>query len=352
MYEYDDTFLIDLSYLHTPSEIVYDLTSILENEASHGKRVRLVLGEPELNKSQLLSIKSLVNSVNSSLAVVEGSSDVTREAALSAGLVFQKMRDSLPENYMPAQSTEEEDFERLEPEESATEVIDDTTEVRDEAYVPSEPEDKGFEDSFEGSVSEDENPENGEGFEEITENNFTEENALREENVENPVSDTVSEELDVIYADDKKLTDFFDGEPLKPEKYAPMSDISANDENEFTKFDFELENFDVKYLRQTVCAGQNIYFNGNLVIIGDCREGSEIKANGDIVVWGTLKGSAFAGCEGNEKARIRALKMDASLLRISNSFIQKDPEALEKTEIAPEEAKIVDGNIEVYKILQ
>lgn len=350
MYEYDDTFLIDLSYLHTPSEIVYDLTSILENEASHGKRVRLVLGEPELNKSQLLSIKSLVNSVNSSLAVVEGSSDVTREAALSAGLVFQKMRDSLPENYMPAQSTEEEDFERLEPEESATEVIDDTTEVRDEAYVPSEPEDKGFEDSFEGSVSENETPENATEFEETRD--FVEENEPCEENVENPVSDTVSEELDVIYADDKKLTDFFDGEPLKPEKYAPMSDISANDENEFTKFDFELENFDVKYLRQTVCAGQNIYFNGNLVIIGDCREGSEIKANGDIVVWGTLKGSAFAGCEGNEKARIRALKMDASLLRISNSFIQKDPEAPEKTEIAPEEAKIVDGNIEVYKILQ
>lgn len=350
MYEYDDTFLIDLSYLHTPSEIVYDLTSILENEASHGKRVRLVLGEPELNKSQLLSIKSLVNSVNSSLAVVEGSSDVTREAALSAGLVFQKMRDSLPENYMPAQSAEEEDFERLEPEESAIEVIDDTTEVRDEAYVPSEPEDKGFEDSFEGSVSENETPENGEGFEETQD--VVEENAPCEENAENPVNNAVSEELDVIYADDKKLTDFFDGESLKPEKYAPMNDISANDENEFTKFDFELENFDVKYLRQTVCAGQNIYFNGNLVIIGDCREGSEIKANGDIVVWGTLKGSAFAGCEGNEKARIRALKMDASLLRISNSFIQKDPEALEKTEIAPEEAKIVDGNIEVYKILQ
>ena len=59
---------------------------------------------------------------------------------------------------------------------------------------------------------------------------------------------------------------------------------------------------------------------------------------------------------GNEKAKIRALRMNASQLRISTCFIKR-PEALENPEMAkkpliPEEASINKGEIGVYKILK
>ena len=53
----DNLYLIDLSYLNTPSEVVYDLSSILEAEPARNQRIKLKLGKVDFNKSQLLSIK-------------------------------------------------------------------------------------------------------------------------------------------------------------------------------------------------------------------------------------------------------------------------------------------------------
>ena len=66
----DNLYLIDLSYLNTPSEVVYDLSSILEAEPAKNQRIKLKLGKVDFNKSQLLSIKSLIESINSTVAIV------------------------------------------------------------------------------------------------------------------------------------------------------------------------------------------------------------------------------------------------------------------------------------------
>ena len=126
-------------------------------------------------------------------------------------------------------------------------------------------------------------------------------------------------------------------------------------EQEYTKEDIELEAFPTKYIKQTIRSGQVINYEGNIVIIGDCHPGCEITAFGDITVWGILSGIAHAGAGGNQKAKVRALKMNAIQLRIANCYSRR-PDSLstvyiEKTNsFTPEEARIVNGEIVVFKM--
>ena len=167
-----------------------------------------------------------------------------------------------------------------------------------------------------------------------------------------PEEKTIQEELDVIYSAERKLDNLFAGTGLKEEKFKSLTDTPVAEEKEYTQYDFELEAFPTKYLKQTICTGQYISFEGNLVIIGDCHEGSEISAAGDITIWGELSGSVHAGKNGNEKCRIRALKMNASQLRIANCYVKR-PASLndaQNVEAVPEEAMISKGEIAVYRI--
>ena len=113
------------------------------------------------------------------------------------------------------------------------------------------------------------------------------------------------------------------------------------------------QNYETLYLKQTLRSGQNVDFDGNVFIIGDCHPGSEITASGDIIIWGLLSGIAHAGSKGNNNACIRAFKINAIQLRIANVFARKpDRLMLDKNErttsFTPEEAKIFDGEIKIY----
>ncbi|MFQ8626252.1 MAG: septum site-determining protein MinC [Candidatus Gastranaerophilaceae bacterium] len=85
----------------------------------------------------------------------------------------------------------------------------------------------------------------------------------------------------------------------------------------------ETEKLPTLYIQRTLRSGQSITSDGNIVIIGDVNPGSEIIAKGDITVWGILGGIAHAGSEGNQYARIRALKMNAIQLRIADVFARR-----------------------------
>jgi len=109
------------------------------------------------------------------------------------------------------------------------------------------------------------------------------------------------------------------------------------------------------YLRQTLRSGQTMSYDGNIVLIGDAHPGSEIIAKGDITVWGVLGGIAHSGARGNDFARIRALKMNAIQLRISGYYARR-PDTLNipfiqrTNEFTPEEARVNNGEIAIYKI--
>lgn len=75
---------------------------------------------------------------------------------------------------------------------------------------------------------------------------------------------------------------------------------------------------DTLMLRKTLRAGQKVIYQGNVVIQGDVNPGSEIIADGDIIVLGALRGIAHAGASGREDAAVIALVYEPMQLRIAH----------------------------------
>lgn len=79
------------------------------------------------------------------------------------------------------------------------------------------------------------------------------------------------------------------------------------------------------YLKMTVRSGVDIRHPGTIVIVGDVNPGSSIIADGDIVIWGRLRGNVHAGAKGNAESRVMALQMEPTLIRIANQ-VARGPE--------------------------
>jgi septum site-determining protein MinC len=70
-----------------------------------------------------------------------------------------------------------------------------------------------------------------------------------------------------------------------------------------------------------VRSGQSIVFpDGDITIVGSVSSGAEIVAGGSIHVYGTLRGRAMAGINGNLTARIYCQKVEAELLAIDGYY--------------------------------
>lgn len=71
----------------------------------------------------------------------------------------------------------------------------------------------------------------------------------------------------------------------------------------------------------TIRTGQQVYAEqADLIILGLVSEGAEIIADGNIHVYGPLRGRALAGASGNRKARIFAQSMQAELVSIAGIY--------------------------------
>jgi septum site-determining protein MinC len=74
-------------------------------------------------------------------------------------------------------------------------------------------------------------------------------------------------------------------------------------------------------LEGQVRSGQSIVFTeGEVTILGSVGSGAEIVAGGSIHIYGTLRGRAMAGVNGNPAARIYCQKIEAELLAIDGYF--------------------------------
>lgn len=77
-----------------------------------------------------------------------------------------------------------------------------------------------------------------------------------------------------------------------------------------------------KIVRQTIRSGRQIYApNGDLIIIGSVSAGAEILADGNIHVYGTLRGRVLAGIKGNQSASIFCSAMQAELYSIAGIYL-------------------------------
>jgi len=74
-------------------------------------------------------------------------------------------------------------------------------------------------------------------------------------------------------------------------------------------------------LDSQVRSGQSVVFpDGDITIVGSVSSGAEIVAGGSIHVYGTLRGRAMAGINGNLSARIYCQKIEAELLAIDGYY--------------------------------
>ncbi len=317
----ESTYLLDLSNIEYIPEIIYKLSSVLENDDIKNKQICLKLGNVILNEAQLLSIKSLISGFDSSLVSLETKSEITKQTAASLGI---KITDS-EQNEQIIQKTETSDIR---------------TDEQVQSEIPSE--------NVKTAVSLEVDAARGSGTDLDDISSINKESTVK-------TTEDLQDELDVIFNSNSSISNIFQAETN--EKYAPREELTdiVVPKEEYTKEDIEIETFPTKYIKQTIRSGQVINYEGNIIIIGDCHPGSEINASGDITVWGVLSGIAHAGSAGNEKARVRALKMNAIQLRIANCYSRR-PDSLnsifvEKTDsFTPEEARIINGEIVVFKI--
>jgi septum site-determining protein MinC len=78
-------------------------------------------------------------------------------------------------------------------------------------------------------------------------------------------------------------------------------------------------------LESPVRSGQSVVFpHGDVTVLGSVASGAEIIAGGSVHIYGTLRGRAFAGSHGNERARIFCSKVEAELLAISGFYRTAD----------------------------
>jgi septum site-determining protein MinC len=74
-------------------------------------------------------------------------------------------------------------------------------------------------------------------------------------------------------------------------------------------------------LESPVRSGQSIVFTeGDVTVLGSVGSGAEIVAGGSIHIYGTLRGRAMAGVNGNSAARIFCQKIEAELLAIDGFY--------------------------------
>jgi len=78
---------------------------------------------------------------------------------------------------------------------------------------------------------------------------------------------------------------------------------------------------DSKVVEQTVRSGQQIYAKGaDLIIKGAVGAGAEVIADGNIHIYGSLRGKAIAGASGDTSKRIYCYNMQAELVSVAGNY--------------------------------
>ncbi|MEH1789436.1 MAG: septum site-determining protein MinC [Nostoc sp.] len=125
------------------------------------------------------------------------------------------------------------------------------------------------------------------------------------------------------------------------EQLQPVTSLSS--EPEATAIPQE----DALYLEMTVRSGVEIRHPGTVILLGDLNPGGIVIADGDIIIWGRLRGIAHAGAGGNRECLIMALQMEPTQLRIADA-VARAPEK-PPMQFSPEVAHITPQGIRIAR---
>lgn len=79
-------------------------------------------------------------------------------------------------------------------------------------------------------------------------------------------------------------------------------------------------NVENKLITHPIRSGQRVYAKGDLIVTATVSAGAEIMAEGNIHVYGSLRGRALAGVLGNEDSRIFCADLQAELISIAGIY--------------------------------
>ncbi|WP_116964075.1 septum site-determining protein MinC [Fastidiosibacter lacustris] len=107
-----------------------------------------------------------------------------------------------------------------------------------------------------------------------------------------------------------------------------------------------------KIVETRIRSGQQVISqNGDLIVLSSVSPGAELLASGNIHVYGTLRGRAIAGLEGNTNARIFCHKLEADLVSIAGQYkIFEEPVAPLNNNNNGYQIQLKDGTIMVSQI--
>ncbi|MGE4215187.1 MAG: septum site-determining protein MinC [Anaerotignaceae bacterium] len=124
-------------------------------------------------------------------------------------------------------------------------------------------------------------------------------------------------------------------------------DITANKRiSELVATEFIKEHH-AKFHKGNLRSGMVLEYDGSIILLGDVNPGAQIRATGNIIVLGALKGVAHAGAQGERDAYVFALNLAPVQLRIADIITRFPDNGNSKSNINPEYAYVEDGTVYV-----
>lgn len=163
----------------------------------------------------------------------------------------------------------------------------------------------------------------------------------------------------------------FEGRKLSPEEEREILDIIAensdlnivcvidNDEmreNYFKKaVEEKLEELSSQtgqFYKGTLRSGQMLESESSIIILGDVNPGAKVIAKGNVIILGSLKGTIYAGANGNEDSFVVALEMAPIQIRIGDTIARSNDAAGKPKKIGDGTmiAFVEDENIYIEKL--
>ncbi len=161
-----------------------------------------------------------------------------------------------------------------------------------------------------------------------------------------------------------KMAITFEGRKLSNDEEKEILDIIAknsdmqiicvidNDEEREEKFRktleeklMEVSNNTGQFYKGILRSGASLEFETSVVIIGDVNNGARVVSKGNIIVLGSLKGTAIAGVTGNTNSFVIALDMRPTQIRIADTIARSPDKPVKEESKDAKIAFLEDGNI-------
>lgn len=368
--------VIDVSDAVNISDLGIKITNMLDT--CNSKELYLKLGKIDLKQSQLLGIKALVEVMQAKIVGVETTSEITEASAIGLGIAVSDSNSTPVDNTptfsetfkqeTPAETTSSDELSSFSQLKKLNSIGDFVTDADNLAEVENENIEEEIKEFVENAQTEDteetseeaENP--YKAFDQVISAPENIESALDATFGALPETEKASETEEDVFAPIKMQEKFEEHEITETVEKADEGKYVLLDTEGITPEGLELiksntSDLETLYLTQTLRSGQTVSFEGNIFLIGDAHPGSEINATGDITIWGILGGIVHAGSKGNTDAKVRALKLNPIQLRIANLYSRRNdtvnvPYVQKSNEFTPEEARIENNQIVIYKTLR